>query len=83
MKKLMIVLLSVALLILFSVSAFAEIKIGILAKRGPEVVKQRWTDLGNYLTEKTGEKVYFVPLKFTEVMLIFYTSICQALDIVS
>ena len=48
--------------------AGAEIKIGILAKRGPEVVQKRWSALGTYLGESLGRPVTFVPLKFTDIM---------------
>jgi ABC-type phosphate/phosphonate transport system substrate-binding protein len=48
--------------------AMADIKIGILARRGPEVVKQRWSALSDHLSRETGEQVQFVPVKFTELM---------------
>jgi phosphate/phosphite/phosphonate ABC transporter binding protein len=47
--------------------ASAEIKIGVLAKRGPDVVQQRWSGLADYLTHQLGEKVTFVPLPFTQI----------------
>ena len=46
----------------------ADFKIGVLAKRGPEVANQRWGPLGKLLSESMGETVTFVPLKFTEIM---------------
>jgi phosphate/phosphite/phosphonate ABC transporter binding protein len=68
MRRLLVILMLPALMAVFTLPLSAEIKIGILAKRGPEVVKQRWGALEKYLSEQMGEPVTFVPLKFTEVM---------------
>jgi len=46
----------------------AEIKIGMLAQRGADTALKEWGGLGSYLTEKLGENVTIVPLKFTEFM---------------
>lgn len=68
MRRLFVILMLPALMAVFALPSSAEIKIGILAKRGSEVVKQRWGTLEKYLSEHMGEPVTIVPLKFTEVM---------------
>jgi len=68
MKKTFLVVSAVAILLSCTSVGLAEIKIAILAKRGADVVQQRWSALGNYLAQKMDEEVTFVPLKFTEVM---------------
>jgi two-component system sensor histidine kinase TtrS len=68
MRTTFLIISLAALLPLSTSIGLADIRIGILAKRGPEVVEQRWSALGQYLANKMGEKVTFVPLKFTEVM---------------
>lgn len=55
------------LLCLMSANSFAEITIGVLAKRGPEVVQERWSSLGEKLSQELGQKVVFKPLKFVEI----------------
>jgi phosphate/phosphite/phosphonate ABC transporter binding protein len=47
--------------------ASAEIKIGVLALRGPEKAVQQWGPTGEYLSAKLGEKVSIIPLKFEAV----------------
>lgn len=68
MKHLFQISLSFFLLSLFSISfvspASAEIKIGILAKRGANRVISQWGATGSYLTEKLGEQVVIIPIKF-------------------
>ena len=46
----------------------AEIKIGMLAQRGPDKAVQEWGGLAELLTEKMGDKVTIVPLAFSEFM---------------
>ncbi len=46
----------------------AEIRIGMLAQRGPEIALKEWGGIGDYLTDRMGEKVTVVPLRFTEVL---------------
>jgi phosphate/phosphite/phosphonate ABC transporter binding protein len=47
--------------------AAAEIKIGLLAKRGPEQAMQQWGPTAEYLTGKVGDKVVIIPLKFEAI----------------
>ncbi len=64
--------LSVLLLITFvmmSVAgpALADVKIGVLAKRGAPKCMQKWGATGQYLSEKLGTPVKIVPLKFEAI----------------
>lgn len=45
----------------------AEVKIGVLAKRGAAKAMQKWGPTADYLTQKIGEKVTIIPLKFTAI----------------
>lgn len=69
MKHLSRICLSFLLLILFSVSfassSSAEIKIGVLAKRGANRAISQWEPTAHYLSEKIGEPVVIIPIKFT------------------
>ena len=67
MKKLGITLLGLVLFIVFSGVAQAEIKIGVLAKRGASKAMTQWNATGDYLTAKLGEPVVIIPLKFTAI----------------
>ena len=68
MKKFTITLLFVALVaMMIPQGAFADVKIGVLAKRGAPKCMQKWGALSKYLTEQMGEKVSIVPLKFEAV----------------
>ncbi len=68
MRKFTITLLLVALVaMLVPFSAFADVKVGVLAKRGAPKCMQKWGELGKYLTEQMGTKVTIVPLKFEAV----------------
>jgi ABC-type phosphate/phosphonate transport system substrate-binding protein len=68
MKARFIMVTAAVLVALASVQVFAEIKIGMLAQRGPDKALQEWGGMGEYLTEKMGERVTIVPLKFSEFM---------------
>jgi ABC-type phosphate/phosphonate transport system substrate-binding protein len=68
MKKILHMILILAVVVLSSTTAFAEIKIGMLAQRGAKTALKEWGGLQKYLTAKLGEKVTVVPLKFTEFM---------------
>ncbi len=68
MKRLVISALLASAFLIAMTAAHADVRIGILAKRGPEVVQKRWSLLAAYLSDKMGQPVAFVPLKFTEVM---------------
>lgn len=48
-------------------AALADIKIGVLAKRGPVIAFARWNALAEYLTRKTGRKHVIVPLDFSQL----------------
>ena len=48
-------------------NAASEIKIGVLAKRGPVVAYARWNGLAEYLTRKTGRKHVIVSLNFSQL----------------
>jgi two-component system sensor histidine kinase TtrS len=50
-----------------SMSAKADIKIGVLAKRGAPKCMKQWGATGAYLSEKLGTKVTILPLKFTAI----------------
>ena len=68
MKKLTILLtLMVFVAVSLPQGALAEVKIGILAKRGAPKCMQKWGAMGAYLTEQIGDKVKIVPLKFEAI----------------
>jgi phosphate/phosphite/phosphonate ABC transporter binding protein len=67
MKKMGVALLGLLLLVVFAGAAEAEIKIGVLAKRGPEKAMADWKATGDYLTAKLGEPVVILPLKFVDI----------------
>ncbi len=56
-------LLTIVLCILSS-NIFADITIGILAKRGSKTCLMKWGALGKYLGDKIGENIKILPLKF-------------------
>ncbi len=47
--------------------ARADIKIGVLAKRGAPQCMQQWGATAEYLTHKLGEKCTIIPLKFVAI----------------
>ncbi len=67
MKNLKVIIALFLLVCFMSVNSFAEITIGVLAKRGPEVVQERWSPLIEKLSKELGQKVVFKPLKFIEI----------------
>ncbi len=68
MKKITILLLLVTFVaMMVPQGAFADVKIGVLAKRGAPKCMQKWGALGKYLTEQMGTKVAIVPLRFEAV----------------
>jgi len=68
MKKFTITLLFVALVaMMIPHGAFADVKIGVLAKRGAPKCMQKWGALGKYLSDQMGTQVSIVPLKFEAV----------------
>ncbi|MBU8922521.1 MAG: phosphate/phosphite/phosphonate ABC transporter substrate-binding protein, partial [Bacteroidales bacterium] len=68
MKKIMIFLvLMVFVAVNLPQGALAEVKVGILAKRGAPKCMQKWGAMGAYLTEQIGDKVKIVPLKFEAI----------------
>jgi phosphate/phosphite/phosphonate ABC transporter binding protein len=60
-------LLCAVLTLFFAGRAVAEIKIGVLAMRGQEKVMTQWGPTADYLTNKIGEKVVIIPLKFEAI----------------
>lgn len=67
MKKIGVALLGLVLLVVFAGAAQAEIKIGVLAKRGAATAMGKWKATGDYLSAKLGEPVTIIPLKFTAI----------------
>ena len=67
MKKIGLVLFAMVLMVVFAGSAYAEIKLGVLAKRGNKRATEKWGATADYLTSKLGEKVTLIPLKFTAI----------------
>lgn len=59
--------LAVSFLFAAVANSAAEIKIGVLAKRGPEKAMQEWGPTAEYLTGKVGDKVVVIPLKFEAI----------------
>lgn len=68
MKKWTVFFLFLILTSIEGSAAWAEIQIGILARRGADVAEREWSALGTYLSGQMGDNVIFRPLKFTEVM---------------
>lgn len=66
-KKLMSILLLLAVGMVISSPAQAAYKIGVLAKRGADKALAKWSQTGAYISEKTGTQVVIVPLKFVEI----------------
>ncbi len=72
MKKLVACLFTCAVILTGAVSLEASddvIKIGVLAKRGPEKCLKKWMPTAEYLSEKLGKTVRIQPLKFDAVPL--------------
>ena len=46
----------------------AEVRFGVLAQRSPETTLKEWEPLAAYLTQRVGEKVTIIPLRFEEVL---------------
>jgi len=72
MKRVIITLLMVLLFILpaarFSRGRAAEVKIGVLAKRGAGRCLKKWSPTAEYLTKKIPDRIFvIVPLNFEEV----------------
>jgi ABC-type phosphate/phosphonate transport system substrate-binding protein len=68
MKRTTAVVLIALSLTLLAMPALAEIRIGMLAQRGPEMALKEWGALGDYLSQKLGDKVTIVPMNFTNFM---------------
>lgn len=69
MKRILTVILSLTLLVCWANWAFAEppVKIGVLAKRGPQKAMQQWQATGAHLSKRLHRKVQIVPLKFVDI----------------
>lgn len=68
MKKIGTVLLGLLLLFISAGAAQAEIRIGVLAKRGATKAMTKWQDTGDFLSEKLGESVVIIPLNFSAIV---------------
>ena len=66
-KTICLLCLSAFAVLLVSNSALAAIKIGVLAKRGAPHAMKQWGPTGAYLSEKLGEQVTIIPLKFEAI----------------
>lgn len=66
-QKVGLFFMTVTLVLLFASSALAELKVGVLAKRGAPHAMKQWGPTGEYLTSKMGEPVTIVPLKFEAI----------------
>ena len=69
MKRIGIIILSIAIFLSGAAAATAEssVKIGVLAKRGEEITMKTWKATGDYLTRRLNRDVKIVPLKFVEI----------------
>jgi ABC-type phosphate/phosphonate transport system substrate-binding protein len=67
-RKFAIIGLVACMAALSASSGWAEIKIGMLAQRGPETALKEWEPLATYLSEQLGDKVTIVPLSFTDFL---------------
>jgi two-component system, LuxR family, sensor histidine kinase TtrS len=68
MKTVLIVAMLCATLTLSAQQSCAEIKMGVLAQRGPDIALREWGGIGQYLSEKMGEKVTIVPVSFSDFL---------------
>lgn len=66
-SKLGIIAMALIIGIVFSVSAQADYKIGILAKRGAQKTYERWNSTAEYLSRRVSDRFTIVPLKFVEI----------------
>jgi len=66
-KILMTTFITTIVMISFAVPTWAEVKIGVLAKRGAEHAMKQWGPTGEYLEAKIGDKVTIIPLKFVAI----------------
>lgn len=67
LKSIGMVCLAVAVTLCFANTSQADIKIGVLAKRGAAKAMKKWGPTGEYLSAQLGEKVIIIPLKFTAI----------------
>lgn len=67
MKRSVTVLFCLILIFVFVSSAYADYRIGVLAKRGAPACMKQWGATGAYLTEKTGIKFTILPLAFDAI----------------
>ncbi len=57
-----------AILLVWAASALADVRIGVLALRGPEAAKTQWQGLAEHLSKKLDDTVVIIPLAFDEVL---------------
>lgn len=67
MKKNSIAFLGLVFLFVFVGAAQADIKIGVLAKRGTATAMAKWKATADYLSGKLGEPAVIIPLKFVDI----------------
>ncbi len=61
------IILTIVLAVLLPLTAAADVKIGVLAKRGAPKCMQQWGATGAYLGAALGETVKIIPLKFEAI----------------
>ncbi|NOX25447.1 MAG: phosphate/phosphite/phosphonate ABC transporter substrate-binding protein [Deltaproteobacteria bacterium] len=66
-RKAVIIFTTLFFTLSLALSAQAVIKIGVLAKRGAPKAMQKWGPTAAYLSQKLGDKVVIIPLKFTAI----------------
>ena len=68
-RERIIVLFAIVFLFLWTVPSMAAegVRLGVLAKRGPEKARQQWGPTADYLSKKLGTACELVPLKFVEI----------------
>ena len=66
-KKVSVLFLACVTAVLFAGRVHAELKIGVLAKRGAPHAMKQWGATGAYLSEMVGDKVTIIPLKFEAI----------------
>lgn len=66
-RKLIVILAALFFTMSLALSAQAIIKVGVLAKRGAPKAMKKWGPTAAYLSQKLGDKVVIIPLKFTAI----------------
>ena len=66
-RFLLLTVLMIFMVSIIAASVSAEVKVGVLAKRGPEKCLKKWLPTADYLSKAIGEKVRIIPMKFDAV----------------